>query len=424
MEIITHRRKQIKQPALFTFITVKNNVLLPYKKPAGGIMKKIFSVLLLSTVLILFIGTHKSQALPIRRELKQELMKFLRSHGISPEDYVISKFKDYEIIFIGEAHKIRHDVHLIHKLIPRLYEAGVHNLGIEFGCYEYQEKVDSLITAETYDEDLARWLMFKWGSYWGYQEYLDIYRKAWELNKSLPKKAPKFRVVNLDYRANWYLVKEGSEAKHDRVFYKGERDEHMAKVIIQEFVEKNVKALIFSGQHHAFTHYFEPEYDFKMKRFIGYKKNRMGNIINRKIPKKIFNIVLHYPWQTKKDPKKFCYPVEGVIDKLMMEFGDKRIGFDVKNSPFGDLPDERAFYSIGYKDFCLDQFCDGYIFQSHITDYEGVTLDRKFITKDNFKEAVEYLPNPRLKSRLLSYQQLLSYINSQANVKKAFGEVE
>ena len=150
----------------------------------------------------------------------------------------------------------------------------------------------------------------------------------------------------------------------------------------------------------------------------------MGNLVYNKIPKQIFNIVLHYPWPMKKDIGKYCYPVEGVIDKIMMEFGGKKIGFDVKNSPFGNLGDKRSVYSIGYKDFKLSQFCDGYIFQKNIMEYEGVTLDRKFITKDNFEEAVEYLPNPRLKPKLLNFQQLLSYINSQANIKKAFGNVE
>jgi len=68
---------------------------------------------------------------------------------------------------------------LIQNLIPRLYEAGVYNLGIEFGCHEFQDTVDYLVTAPTYDETLARWLMFKFASYWAFTEYEDIYRKAW-----------------------------------------------------------------------------------------------------------------------------------------------------------------------------------------------------------------------------------------------------
>jgi thioredoxin-related protein len=121
----------------------------------------------------------------VSAEEEQKLAAYLTSHWRSPEDYVVEKFSKYDIVFVGEIHRVKHDVELIHNLIPRLYKAGVYNLGIEFGRYEDQDKVDRLITADKYDEDLARWLQFKQFVGWGYKEYEDIYRKAWELNKSL-----------------------------------------------------------------------------------------------------------------------------------------------------------------------------------------------------------------------------------------------
>ncbi|MDQ5844640.1 MAG: ChaN family lipoprotein, partial [Acidobacteriota bacterium] len=138
----------------------------------------------------------------------EKLAVYLKSHWKSPENYVISKFSNHDLVFIGEYHRIKHDVELIHKLIPRLYRAHVYNLGIEFGCYEHQDKVDRLITADTYDENLARWLIFEQAASWGYKEYQDIYRAAWKLNRSLPKRAPRFRVVNLNYKPNWPARKE------------------------------------------------------------------------------------------------------------------------------------------------------------------------------------------------------------------------
>lgn len=45
--------------------------------------------------------------------------------------------------------------------------------------------------------------MFKDFVLWGHTDYMDIYRKAWELNHSLAKGARKFRVVNLNYRPDW-----------------------------------------------------------------------------------------------------------------------------------------------------------------------------------------------------------------------------
>lgn len=391
-------------------------------------MKKL--TLFISTIIIIFLfSTLKSHSEPIHKidsQQKQELIRYLKSNWHSPEDYVVNKFQNYDIVFIGEAHLIKHDVELIHNLIPRLYQAGVYNLAIEYGCAEYQDKADALITAETYDEDLARWLLFKWGSYWPYIEYIDIYRKTWELNKSLPPDAPKFRVIHLDYRPKWNLAKEGglTPRRYRRVFHKGDRDQYMAKIIQKELVKKNKKALIYAGAHHSFTHYNVPDYDFKKKKLLGHNKNRMGNLIYRSIPNKVFNICLHYPWPTQKSLNKFVYPVDGVIDKIMGEFEDQRIGFDVMDSPFGLLQDNDIYYSVGYSDFKLDNFCDGYIYQKPINSYEGCTVDRLFVTEDNFKEAIDYLSNPRLRKLLKNPQHFLTFMQSKVDMKKKFGNLK
>lgn len=388
-------------------------------------MKKASSLLFISAFFLFSLIFQDRPLGEISQVEEDELVQYLKTHWKTPEEYVVSKLRDYDIVFIGEAHHIKHDVELIHNLIPLLYKIGVYNLGIEFGCYEYQDKVDSLTAGETYDEDLARWLMFKWGSYWPYKEYIDLYREAWELNKSLPQGRPKFRVVNLDYRAKWNLLREGMPSGlWERVFYKGARDTHMSQVILNEFVKKNKKALIYAGQHHAFTHYYEPNYDFGNKKLKGLIKNRMGNLVYHKVPNKVFNICLHYPWPNRESKKELNYPVNGIIDKIMSEFEDKRVGFDVKNSPFGKLQDYDTYYSAGYDDFTLSTFCDGYIFQKHFKDYEGCTVDPLFVTKDNFKEAIDYLPNPGVKKFYKTPQQFLNDMKRRVDTKRKFGNLK
>jgi hypothetical protein len=391
-------------------------------------MKKLTQYLATILLLILFssLYVHTNSFLKIIPHQKQELVQYLKSHWQSPEDYIIDKFLKYDIVFIGEAHCIKHDVELIHNLIPRLHQAGVYNLAIEYGCSEYQDKADALTTADSYDEDLARWLLFKWGSYWPYKEYIDIYRKTWQLNKSLPPDTPEFRVIHLDYRPKWNLAKEGAMTprRYRRVFHKGDRDQYMAKIIQKELVKKNKKALIYAGAHHAFTHFNVPDYDFKMKKLLGHNKNRMGNLIYRSIPNKVYNICLHYPWPTQKSLNEFVYPVDGVIDQIMGEFEDKRIGFDVKDSPLSLLQDNNIYYSLGYDDFNLGSLCDGYIYQKSISDYEGCTVDRLFVTEENFKEAIDYLPNPRLRKLLKNPQHFLSFMQSKVDMKKKFGDLE
>lgn len=332
-------------------------------------------------------------------EVKKNLEDYLNIHWKSPESYVIDKFSEHDIVIIGEVYKVKHDVELIHHLIPFLYKKGIYNLGIEFGSYEYQNKVDELINGKVYDENLARWIFFKNNPTWGYKEYIDIYREAWKLNSSLPEKAPKFRVVNLGYGPAWNEITEEEWNSADRetimkkVWKFGNYDEYMAQVVSKEFIEKEQKALIYCGMHHAFTGYRQPNYGYKdyQVAFRSFEENRMGQILYRKLEKKIFSICLHYPWASKMeqdDISKSVYPVNGIIDLVMMGLRDKRVGFDLAGTPMGELPDSSSCYSVGYENFTLENFCDGYIFQKNFKDYEGCTVDENFVTDKNLQEVI------------------------------------
>ena len=359
-------------------------------------------------------------------DLKQELIGYLKAHWQSPEDYIIGKFKDHEIVFVGEHHRIKHDAQLIGDLIPRLYAAGVHNLGIEFGCHEYQDTVDHLLNAPIYDEALARWLIFKMAPYWGFVEYEDLYRKAWELNRSLPSEARKFRVVNLDYRIRWDLAKENmTPADSHQVFFMGDRDTGMARIVLEEFVRKGQEALIYSGSHHAFTRYRQPRpLDPKTGEFSGFRGPRMGNIVRDSIPDRVFCVMLHQPWMQKADLNAMAYPVGGVIDVVMRAFTDKRVGFDILGSPFGRLTDTSAYYTLGYEPFRLDAYCDGYVFQKPFSEYEGCGVDTLFVTDVNFKEAVDFIPNVAARKYLSKPVDFVRSARDDTNFKRRFEEFQ
>ncbi|HMA54152.1 MAG TPA: hypothetical protein VKT17_06795, partial [Acidobacteriota bacterium] len=207
------------------------------ERPTTGERLRLFAILpffFKSAALLFALGAApipQGRSLPdVPAALKDKLTVYLETEGRSPEDYVLSKFRDHDIVLLGEHHFIKHDVEFVQSLLPFLYENGIRDLGIEFGCHELQGQADALVTAETYDEGLARRLMFQWASYWPYVEYMELYRKAWELNKSLPEGAPRFRIVGLDYRIRWDLVTEDMTPEAWKsVFFKGPRDEHMAR---------------------------------------------------------------------------------------------------------------------------------------------------------------------------------------------------
>ncbi len=336
-------------------------------------MKKISSILAIA-LSILVLGCNAQQQV-ITSE--NDLVGHLKSNWQTPEEYVIKKFEDHDYIFIGEYHRIKHDVDLIGRLIPLLHENGINNLAIEFGNYEDQYLVDSLLNLPVFDRNLARQIMFNSSHFWGYAEYIDIYRVAWEVNHAPnTSNKNKFRVVNLG--AVYDPCKEGGAWRDI------DPDIYMAEVIFKEIISKNEKSLIYSGNHHAFTRYHQPLYNFKKDTLTGLNNTRMGNVIYDSLKNRVFNICLHASWISDKGwDENSVLPVNGIIDSVMSLFNNKPVGFDVINSPFGKLTSNNSYYAFGYPNFTLDQYCDGYIFQNSFANYQPITMEVDFITKEN-----------------------------------------
>ena len=340
-------------------------------------MKHYLKVLIIVLVAIIFScqNSHK----------KNELVNYLNTNWATPDDYVIKKFENHDYVFIGEYHRIKHDVDLILKLIPKLYENGIHNLAIEFGDYQEQGLVDSLLALPYFDRELAKEIMFKSNPGWGYKEYIDIYKVAWEVNHSdTLNNKNKFRVVNIG--AKYDPCKEGGAWKDINP------DVFMANVILNEIVSKNQKALIYSGNHHAFTKYHQPLYDFKKDTLAGYNTTRMGNVVYDSLKVRTFNIYLHAAWVSDSGWNKLSVlPVNGVIDSIMTNLTNKSVGFDVINTSFGKLTCNNSYYALGYPNFTLDQYCDGYIYQNEFKDYQPITMEENFITNENIDELKTWL---------------------------------
>jgi hypothetical protein len=331
---------------------------------------------------------------------RHRLVEYLNRHRRPPEDYIVDKFRDHDLVILGEWHRIRHDPLLVQRLIPKLYEVGVRFLGFELGCEEFQPQLDRLLTADSYAEDLVRWMMLRHDVTWGYREYLDIYRAAWEFNRSLASGAPPFRIVHLDYRREYELVQPEMSAETWRqVYHKGERNAHMASVVRREFVEPGHKALLYVGMAHAHVGYRRPLYDHTMGWVYGYAADTMATRVARAAASPPFVVCLHHPWDSRSERHGFEYPVDGAIDSVMAEFAEPRSGFDVESSPFGELGDTRSVVSAGDGGFRLADYCDGYVFSKRLADYEGCTVDPAFITRNNLDEAKRLLPRPEMKRR-------------------------
>jgi hypothetical protein len=389
------------------------------------------TIAILICVITAFVVGDSVQPLPaLDSSLRQQLADYLATNALSPEEYVLSKFKDHDIVFVGEWHLIKHNLDFIHGMIPALHKNGICNLGIEFACHVDQPKIDSLITASEWNEKLARWIQFRNVTLWGYREYVDIYKVAWELNRKLPPDARKFRVVGLNTLSDWSKVWTVEDRDNPdimrQVWINGGSDEVMARNILDEFVKKGEKALIYCGANHSFTKYKQPIYDEQTAKFIRFGDIRAGNIVFDSIGNRTFNIYLHAVWPNAEGwSKPNVHPADGVIDALMhsLPAEKRRVGFDLVGSPFGELKGETSLWKHGYDNFRLKMFYDGYIYFKTFPEYEPVGVIDDFISEESRLTAITQMFNPRGKDTSLTVSDLVEYMKRSTSMN-AFHRME
>jgi len=74
------------------------------------------------------------------------------------------------------------------------------------------------------------------------------------------------------------------------------------------------------------------------------------------------------------------------------------VGFDTKSTPFEKVTGETSIYKYGYANFTLATFCDGYVFQKPLLEYQGVTPIPNFINESNIKYARQQSDDPEFRN--------------------------
>lgn len=345
-------------------------------------------------------------------QLIAELAEYATAHRQDPAQYVLRKFETHDIVFIGERHYIKHDVEFVQSLIPRLYEKGVRNLGIEFGRYDDQNLVDQLVTAPEYDENRARSLMFQAFVLWGYKEYHDLYRAAWKLNGRLGAGKPKFRIVHLAPRFDWSQLTDNTRPRSEmlQVMPEGDSDTKAGRVILDEFVAKGQKALVYMGSNHTLT-----RYDYRSSappRMRPSLPARAGRVVYERIADRTFVIRLHSLVEQRNGG--LAHPVAGVIDAVFSTKAVYPTGFDTRGTPFGILAERNCTEAAGHEPLALQDLCDGYIFIKPLNEYEMVTVDQHFIDEGNLREALAQLPDVDARKTCRSVADVTALIRAQA----------
>jgi len=326
------------------------------------------------------------------------MSEYVQSHYKSPEAYIVDAFRTRDIIFLGEILKIKEHVELVQNLIPRLYEAGITTLGVEYVLYDDQEKIDKLITSNYYDEKKVRELLLAQIGNWGFQEYADIFKAAWELNNALSSDEKPFRVLGLSVRQNLKIVKSEKDMNDPdikkQIWAFGFPNTFMANTILKEIIDKKEKALIFCQLNNAFTRYRYKQYAENVEEEGFSELRSAGNIIYDRIGSRAGTVFLHFFWPDAKSMYGVAYAVDGVMDAMISILPEERMhaGFDTLGNPVSDTVIKDGDFTLDYEDLTIKDLCDGYVILGPLHEYTAATPIPDLFDEHNIQEVIVNFP--------------------------------
>jgi hypothetical protein len=309
---------------------------------------------------------------------------------MAADDYIVSKFRDHDVVFLGEMHSVRENLDFLQRLIPKLYAAGIRTLGFEFANYADQRTIDTLIAGPRYDEHVALELLWHCCNLkWVTDDYANVFRAAWALNHALPAGAPRFRIVGLDRRggdsasmlADGERTTRGLTDLPNTVTHINSFDADnffWAEVLDREVLQSHAKALVYSGEGHAYT------------RFIHSRGTdggfTVGNFVYDAIHDRAFTINIH---GSASDGRiELARTVDSIFAKL--PGGGINTGFDTRSHAIGRLPIREYGCSIEVHPRCdgfsLSDIADGYVYLGPVDSWHSVTFRPDFITAKNYEQ--------------------------------------
>jgi len=317
-------------------------------------------------------GNSKASPVDVREMGKVDyspFLTYLKQNAESPAEYVINKFKQHDVVLLGEMHEIRENLELISSLIAPLYhKAGVRYFASEFIKSKNDALANQLVTGAEYDEELALRIFrdSPWPM-WGFKEYMDVCKAIWELNSSLPPEADKVKVVCLD--SDWDAAKDlPAPGSSDVEKFWLAREKHMTDVLEKDVLAKRGKALVHMGHGHTLT--------------CKHVRPTLGHWLREKHGDRVFQICLHQELSPGRRGGLTSF-----LEDVMKKNGGKPVGFDVAGSPFAPLRDGSSPYFSPSPDLVLSDIALGYVFLKPVRLLSRITWVKGFIEESNFERA-------------------------------------
>ncbi len=329
---------------------------------------------------------------------------------LSPQEAFSALFSRFPVVIAGELEGVGQEVRYIRELLPSLPSMGVRILAMEHILEADQNELDRLLSAETFDEYLAQELLFRRQVTWGYQEYVDILKTAWQIN--MGPDGP-FRVLGLnvlqDYRHIQSVEDFRDPVKLRQIMANGVPDAHMAGVISREILANGSQALILVGREQSFTNFLLKTHSEEMNAIGMAEQRQMGKILSDAHGERFATVLFHSPWPTTLTNSRAQFPVNGLIDRVLDDWegdGSPRpyplhIPVEMLEESSG-IPIRFTNYAIGYNNerennetLVFEDMADLYVILGRIPDLDGLTPIENFIDSAREARAVENFPGSR-----------------------------
>lgn len=363
------------------------------------------------------------------------------------KDYIFNLFEKNDIVILCErAHPEMTQYDFIYDLISdKRFVKNVGNVFSEVGSRTQQTNLDSLMNSDSlsnvkFDLELSQILRdYSFYPIWFNTNYFNYLKKLYSLNQQLPKEQ-RIRHRFSDLECNW------KEIKNKKDYFKvksnfSKRDWMLAENVIKGYErlltsnQVRKKCLVIMNYRHAFGPVPDQNDDST--------RENCAAIIMKRYPNKVANVMLNQERLSfgLSNPgfPQFLMPMQmspikdGIWDNSFKAVGNKSLGFDFKNSPFGEdafdffivptlgrfkyqdiftgfvfyKPLEEHYFSYGFKNIIANGFDKEIINRASIIDDESMDLDTniKYV-----KKKVEMLKKQEITINKKPYQEFASVL--------------
>jgi hypothetical protein len=331
---------------------------------------------------------------PVPPEMVSEGVSLVQERGADPSTFVLHALEDHRVVFLGEFPQIAEHPRFLAELIPRLPEHGIHAIGVDFALARDQALIDQLTTGPAYDEDLAHRILRRRLPIWGYREYAEVFRAAWELNRKRPE-ADGIRIIGLnvmdDQRPTQLPPEERptGEELGRALFPNGLPDRGMAQTALEAFETIEGPLLLYAGARHAFTRFRDLEYENRMAELGFPDARRAGNILQAELGEDIITVYLHGPWPDEQGRNGLTFAAGGLIDAVVEEAAEEgpRFAIPISGTPLAEHYIEYGDYAKLRDGFRFGDLTDAYVVLAPTGELSAATPIEGFITEANIESA-------------------------------------